>query len=488
MREWIREAGSFLSHIADDYLWGWGPAFLGGVPLMVILLLGTGIVLTIATGAVQARFLGAGFRLTLKGAFKPKKEASKKDSEEEGDITPFQALMTALAATVGNGNIAGVATAVASGGPGAAFWMVVTAVFGMATKYSECLLGVKYRTRMPDGTMRGGPMDYCANGIGGPTGKALAYTYAIFAVICTLIGTGNPFQTNAMALALRTQAGVPQWVTGLIVAILVGLVIIGGIKRIGKVAGAFVPFMIFFYFAGCILIILLKITEVPAALWTIIESAWSPRAVFGGAIGFGVMQAVRFGVARGILSNESGLGTAAIAQAAGKSRSPVESGLVGMMGTFIDTIIVCTLTATVLTVTGVYRQGPAFGGELTSSTMTAEAFNTVIPYGGVVVAIASLLFGISTLFGWCYYGEMCLKYLVGTKVTTAYRILFIIIMFLGSLPDGQNFDITAVVAIGDIGNGMMAIPNLIGLLLLTVVIARETWRYKRDSSAEVEKE
>ncbi len=478
MREAIQAAGQFLSQIAG-VLWGWGPQFLGGIPLMVILLLGTGIVLTAATFGVQFRLFLSGVRLTLGGVGK-----KVTDEEGKGDITPFQALMTALAATVGNGNIAGVATAVATGGPGAAFWMVVTAVFGMATKYSECLLGVKYRTEMADGSMRGGPMDYCLQGIKGPVGKALAYTFAVFGLLCTLIGTGNPFQTNAMALAIRTQSaeyfgfGVPQWITGAVVTLLVGLVVLGGIRRIGNVAGKFVPFMIFFYFGGSLLILLVKIADVPAALATIVESAWNPRAAFGGAVGFGVMQAIRYGVARGILSNESGLGTAAIAQAAGRTRSPVESGLVGMMGTFIDTIIVCTMTATVLTVTGVYRQGPAFGGELTSSAMTAQAFNEVIPYGGFIVAFASLLFGISTLFGWCYYGEQCARFLFGLRVTTIYRVLFIIIMFLGSLPEDEQ-DITAVVAIGDIGNGMMAIPNLIGLILLAAVVYRETRAYVR---------
>ena len=484
MREAIQALGQFLSHFADEYLWGWGPAFLGGVPLMVILLLGTGVVLSAVTYGVQFRLFLTGVRLTFGGVGK-----KKATDEGKGDITPFQALMTALAATVGNGNIAGVATAIATGGPGAAFWMVVTAVFGMATKYSECLLGLKYRTEMADGTMRGGPMDYCLKGIKGPVGVVLAYTFAAFGLICTLIGTGNPFQTNAMALAIRTQSesafgwGVPQWVTGAIVAVLVGLVVLGGIKRIGSVAGKFVPFMIIFYFVGSLIILVVRIADVPDALYTIVYSAMNPRAVFGGAIGFGVMQAVRFGVARGILSNESGLGTAGIAQAAGRSRSPVESGLVGMMGTFIDTIIVCTMTATVLTVTGVYRLGPAFGGELTSSAMTAEAFNTVIPHGGLIVAAASLMFGVSTLFGWCYYGEQCARFLFGFKVTTVYRVLFIIIMFLGSLPTDQR-DITAIVAIGDIGNGMMAIPNLIGLLLLTGVVARETAKYVKKKAEE----
>jgi AGCS family alanine or glycine:cation symporter len=266
-------------------------------------------------------------------------------------------------------------------------------------------------------------------------------------------------------------------VTGLVVTILVGLVVLGGIQRIGRVSGAFVPFMIFFYVAGCLVILALRAADVPAALATIVESAFTPRAVFGGAIGIGVMHAVRYGVARGILSNESGLGTAAIAQAAGKSREPAESGLVGMMGTFIDTIIVCTMTATVLTVTGVYREGQAFGGQLTSSAMTAQAFDSVIPFGGVIVALSSLMFGISTLFGWCYYGEMCAKYLFGSRVTTAYRVAFIVVMFLGSLPDGRNFEITAVAAIGDIANGMMAIPNLVALLFLTRVVGRETTDY-----------
>jgi len=455
--------------IADDYVWGWGPAFLYGIPIMVILLLGTGIALTFTTGFIQIRRLLSATKLVLAGAM------GKKDDDAEGDITPFQALMTALSATVGNGNIAGVASAIALGGPGAAFWMWITAVFGMATKYAEAVLGVKYRKVAKDGSMAGGPMYYCEYGIGGSFGKFMGVMFAICGAIACLIGTGNMFQTNSMAVAMHDQFNVPQWVTGLTVAILVGLVIIGGIRRIAAVAEKLVPTMILLYFAGSILILLFKVTAIPAALLLIFESAFSPQAALGGAVGIGIQQAIRYGVARGILSNESGLGSAPIAHGAAKTKNPVRQGKIAMMGTFIDTIVVCSLTATVITVTGAYEKGPLYvapGEALNSIDMTTYAFDSVLPFGGIIVTVGSLLFGISTLFGWCYYGEKCTEYLFGLRIEKYYRITFIVLMFLGSLPSQEGIQV--VVKIGDIGNALMAFPNLVALLLLAGEVGRIT--------------
>ncbi len=467
--------------IADDYLWGWGPQFLGGIPLMVILLIGTGIILTLVTGFIQVRRFGNASKLVLSGAFK------KDESEQvEGDITPFQALMTALSATVGNGNIAGVASAIALGGPGAAFWMWVTAVFGMATKYAEAVLGVKYRKVAEDGSMAGGPMYYCEYGIGGKFGRIMGIIFAVSGTIACLIGTGNMFQTNSMAVALQNQFSVPQWITGLVVTVLVGLVIIGGIKRIGQVAERLVPFMIALYFVGALFVIFWHITAVPQALILIFETAFSPQAAFGGAVGIGVQQAIRYGVARGILSNESGLGSAPIAHGAAKTKDPVRQGQIAMMGTFIDTIVVCSLTAIAITVTGAYRQGPLFVPQdvaLNSIDMTTYAFDSVLPGGGIIVAIGSILFGFSTLLGWSYYGEICLEYLAGIKVRTLYRMMFIMFMFLGSLPSQQGIQV--VLKIGDIGNAMMAFPNLVALLFLAGSVGRITKEFLAKAKAGV---
>ncbi|MCZ6651040.1 MAG: sodium:alanine symporter family protein [Acidobacteria bacterium] len=460
--------------ITDDYVWGWGPQFLLGIPVMVILLLGTGITLSLYTGFVQVRKFWTASKLVLAGAM------GREKSEGEGDITPYQALMTALSATVGNGNIAGVASAIATGGPGAAFWMWITAIFGMATKYAEAVLGIKYRRVAEDGSMAGGPMYYCQHGIGGRLGRALGIFFASAGAIACLIGTGNMFQTNSMAVAAAQQFSVPQWVTGLVVSILVGMVILGGIRRIARVAEKLVPAMIALYFIGAMAIILIKIVDVPAALILIFESAFNPQAAMGGAVGIGVQQAIRFGVARGILSNESGLGSAPIAHGAARTKDPVRQGQVAMMGTFIDTIVVCSLTAIVITVTGAYKLGPLFRSQadaLNSIDMTMHAFDSVIPYGGVVVTVGSLLFGISTLLGWCYYGEKCTEYLFGLRIQNAYRLVFILLMFLGSLPSQAG--IQTVIKIGDLGNALMAFPNLLALLLL----AREVRRITRGNEA-----
>jgi AGCS family alanine or glycine:cation symporter len=482
----------FLTSLKDfifalsDKLWGWGPEFLGGLPLMVILLLGTGILLTVFTGGVQIRRFADGAKLVLAGAF------GGKDSKEEGDISPFQALMTSLSATVGNGNIAGVATAIALGGPGAAFWMWVTALFGMATKYAEAVLGVKYREIKDDGSMAGGPMYYCEKGIGGGFGKFLGIFFAVAGIIACLIGTGNMFQANSIAVSFTrmfTNMGMAnpdnaiwfQGSIGLVVAVLTGAVILGGVSRIGNVAEKLVPTMIGLYFVGAFAIIVWRITDIPEAFMIIVKSAFSPQSVFGGAVGIGIMQAVRFGVARGILSNESGLGSAPIAHAAARTKDPVTQGQIAMMGTFIDTLVVCTLTALVITVTGAYKMGPLFAENpetaLRGIDMTMFAFSSVIPGANVVVMIGSLLFGFSTLLGWSYYGEKCTEYLFGSKVKNGFRILFIIFLFVGSLPTAEG--ISAVVAVGDIGNALMAVPNLIALLFLSREVGKITNAYIR---------
>ncbi len=325
--------------------------------------------------------------------------------------------------------------------------------------------------------MAGGPMYYCEYGIRGKFGRTLGLFFAINGAAACLIGTGNMFQTNSMAVAAKQQFGVPQWATGVAVTVLAGLVIIGGIKRIAGVAEKLVPRMILVYFAGSILIIARKIMEVPAAIMLIVTSAFSPRAVLGGTIGIGIQQAIRFGVARGILSNESGLGSAPIAHGAAKTKDPVRQGQIAMMGTFIDTLVVCSLTAIVITVTQAYTQGPLFKLKteaLNSIDMTTWAFNSVLPFGGAIVTLASLFFGISTLLGWCYYGEKCLEYLFSVRIQRAYRITFIVVMFLGSLPTREGIQV--IVKIGDLGNALMAFPNLLALLCLAPQVARITRR------------
>ena len=458
--------------------------FLWGAP-MVILLFGTGIILTFMTGFVQVRRFAHSSRLVIRGALRREGD---KGGTEEGDISPFQALMTALSATVGNGNIAGVATAIAAGGPGAAFWMWITAVFGMATKYSESVLAILYRQKMEDGTMAGGPMYYCRYGIRNKRlGAFLGGFFAVCGGLTALFGTGNMFQSQSIALAAQQQFNIPEWITGLVVAVSVGLVIIGGIQRIGRVAERLVPSMILFYFAGTLLVILSNVEQLPSALKLIVYSAFSPQAALGGAVGIGIQQAIRFGVARGILSNESGLGSAAIAHGAARTRYPVIQGGIAMMGTFIDTIIVCTLTALTIVVSGAYQSStllvPGIG--LSGADLTVHAFNIGMPamiagWGGTIVVLSSLIFGFTTLLGWSYYGQICFEYLLGLKAIKPYRVAFVCLLFLGSIFTGGYAPI--VTNVGDIFNAAMAFPNLIGLILLSGVVAgvtRESYRKKK---------
>lgn len=422
----------------------WGPP-------MLILLVGTGFYLTISLRGLQFRRLWYSLWLAL--------VKRKEDSDQPGDITHFQALMTALSATVGTGNIAGVATAIAAGGPGALFWMWVTGLVGMATKYSEAVLAVKYRVTDEKGEMCGGPMYYITNGLGW---KWLGTLFAVFASIAAF-GIGNMVQSNSVADAVHATFNVPFYVTGIVLMIFTALVVLGGIKSIGRITGVVVPVMIIFYVGGCLLILLFKMSGIPAALALVVEQAFTPTAASGGFAGATVMLAIRMGVARGIFSNESGLGSAPIAAAAAQTQHPVMQALVSMTQTFIDTIVVCTMTGLVLILTGAWDSGKT-GAELTS-----HAFDLGIAGGEYIVTFGLILFAYSTILGWCYYGEKSIEYLFGEMAVVPYRLFFVLAVGLGAM---AKLDL--VWSLSDTFNGLMAIPNLIGLLALSPVIVRET--------------
>lgn len=429
---------------ASDFVWG---------PVMLTLLVGTGIFLTIRLGFLQFSQLP----YALKLAFSP----SKQDKKSKGDISHFQSLMTALAATIGTGNIAGVATAVVAGGPGAVFWMWITAIFGMATKYGEAILAVKYRVTNKMGTMSGGPMYYIERGLGW---KWLAVLFAIFGSVAAF-GIGNMVQSNSVAEALESSFGVNRWITGFILAVLTGLVILGGIKSIGRASAVIVPFMAVFYVLGGLVIIVMNISLVPEAFGMIFREAFTAESVGGGILG----TAIRYGVARGIFSNEAGLGSAPIAAAAAKTDYPGRQALVSMTGTFLDTIVVCTITGLVLVMSGVYVDTSGQGAAL-----SVAAFDSFLPVaGGMIVTFGLIFFAYSTMLGWSYYGEKCFSYLFGDRTVYFYRVAFVIVLFIGA---GQALEL--VWDISDVFNGLMAIPNLIGLLLLSGVIASETRRFR----------
>jgi AGCS family alanine or glycine:cation symporter len=449
---------------ASDFIW---------FPLMVLLLLGTGILLTVLCRLVQVRRLFLSLKMVLRGA-----RHKDKTEKEEGDISPYAALMTALAATVGNGNIAGVATAIATGGPGAPVWMWIAGFFGMATKYAEGFLGVKFREKNKKGEMSGGPMYYARNGIKNRhLSKFLGLFFAICGAIACLFGTGNMAQSNSMALVFNDQFNVPFWLTGLVITTVVGMVVLGGIKRIGSVSERLVPTMIILYFTGALIIIFANITNLPHALSVIFKSAFSIKAVGGGLIGATIKDAIALGVRRGLVSNESGLGSAAIAQSASKSSDPSKNGLIAMTGTFIDTIVVNTLTTLSIVITGFYLMTPAFRAaeQYTSTQLTAKAFDSVIPFGGYIIAISSLLFGYSTLLGWCYYGEKCLEYIFGIRIIMPFRVVFLILLFIGANIQGEHLNI--IWNVGDMANAFMALPNLITLIILSGLVGKVTNDY-----------
>ena len=428
-------------------------AFAWGPP-MLILLVGTGFWLTFNLRGLQFTKLGHALYLAL--------IKRKEDDDEPGDITHFQALMTALAATVGTGNIAGVATAIAIGGPGAMFWMWVTGLVGMATKYAEAILAVKYREVDSKGEMCGGPMYYISKGLNLPW---LGTVFAVFASIAAF-GIGNMVQANSVADAVQATFHVPLWATGAVLMTFSAMVILGGIKSIARVTSLLVPIMIVFYVLASLFIIFSNIGEVPASLMFIVKQAFNPTAAVGGFTGATIMMAIRFGVARGVFSNESGLGSAPIAAAAAKTKNPTSQALVSMTQTFIDTIIVCTMTGLVLILTGTWSNGE------TGAALTTTAFNMGFPGGGYIVTIGIILFAYSTILGWCYYGEKSIEYLFGVKSVFPYRVVFVLFIGVGAVAK-----LTLVWNISDTLNGLMAIPNLIGLIMLTPVVVSETKKY-----------
>ena len=428
-------------------------AFAWGPP-MLFLLVGTGFWLTFSLRGLQFTKLWHSLYLAL--------IVRKEETDEPGDITHFQALMTALSATVGTGNIAGVATAIAAGGPGALFWMWLTGLVGMATKYAEALLAVKYRTQDENGEMAGGPMYYISKGLNMPW---LGSVFALFAAVAAF-GIGNMVQSNSVADAVEATFHIPPMITGLVLMTCTAAVILGGIKKIGKVTGVLVPIMIVFYVVGAMFIILMNISEVPAALAFIVKQAFNPTAATGGFAGASVMLAIRMGVARGVFSNESGLGSAPIAAAAAQTKHPVSQAMVSMTQTFIDTIIVCTMTGLVLILTNTWDSGK------TGAELTTMAFQTGIPGGAYIVTIGLILFAYSTILGWSYYGEKSIEYLLGAGAVKPYRIVFVFFVGVGAVAK-----LGLVWNLSDTFNGLMAIPNLIGLLLLTPVIVKETRAY-----------
>jgi AGCS family alanine or glycine:cation symporter len=428
----------------DSFVWG---------PAMLALILGTGCYLQLRLGGMPIRRIGAGLRLVWNG---------RGGDEAHGEVSPYSALMTCLAATIGVGNIAGVATAVALGGPGAVFWMWMTALVGMATKYAEVLLAVHFRERDAKGRFVGGPMYAIRNGLG-PRWAWLGTLFALFGGLAGF-GIGNMVQSNSIAAAMQGSFGISPVITGIVLAVVTGAVILGGIKRIASVANWLVPFMAIAYIITALVVLAAHAERIPAAFGLIFETAFTGTAAVGGFAGAAMIAAIRYGVARGIFSNEAGLGTAGIAQAAGMSNDPVRSGLIGMMGTFLDTIVVCTMTGLAIVVSGAWQSGK------TGAELTQLAFQSAMPgIGGELVAIALGIFALTTILGWAYYGERCWHFLVGDWTIMPYRIVWTIMVFFGAV---TQLDLAWTIA--DVLNALMAIPNLIALLALSPVVVQLT--------------
>lgn len=442
----------------NDYLGNisgivWGPF------LLIPLLLGTGIYMTIRLQGLQFRTLGRALRHGL---------IDRSDDKAAGDISDYQALTTALAATVGVGNIVGVATALSLGGPGALVWIWITGLLGMVSKYSEAFLAVRFRVTDSAGEQSGGPQYYLRRGIKGPVGKVLGIAFAIFAIIASF-GIGNMTQANAVAAGLHDTFGLDPWVSGVLMFIIIGAVLLGGIQAIGRITAAFVPLMIVIYVIGGLVVLAMNLEQIPAAFAMIFKDAFTGTAATGGFAGAGIMMVIQYGVARGIFSNESGMGSAAIAAAAAKTNHPVRQGLVSMTQTFIDTIIVVTITGLVIVITGVWDKGSDVAG-----TMTADAFSQALPgqWGGTIVSISVVFFAFSTIIGWSYYGERCTESLFGRRASVVYRAIFTCVVFVGA-----TTEIEVVWTFADLANGLMALPNLIGILILSGLITRETMAY-----------
>lgn len=457
-----------ILNLIDGWVWG--------IPL-IVLIMAVGLLLTIRTGFVQIRHLPKALKYMIRN-----------EEDGEGDVTSFGALCTALSATIGTGNIVGVATAMAAGGPGALFWMEAAAFLGMATKYSEGLLAVKYREIDSDGKVLGGPFYYIEKGLG-QNWKWLAKLFAIFGMLVGIMGIGTMTQINGITAAVQNffdpdramfafkiggmQYAWPTIISGILVTFFVALVVIGGIKRIAKVSEIIVPFMAIIYILCGLTLIICNITKVPAAIVLIVKSAFCPQAVFGGAVGITIKSAMQNGVARGIFSNESGIGSAPIAAAAAKTKEPVRQGLVCMTGTFLDTIIVCTMTGLAIVLTGAYQD--ALDGSLVGVAITTKAFTVGLPFSNNVCAFLLMLclvfFAFTTILGWDYYSEKCLQYLVGEKkaIIMTYRVLYILAVFVG-----PYLTVSFVWTLADIVNALMAFPNLVALFALNGVVAAET--------------
>lgn len=429
----------------------WLNGIVWGVP-MLVLILGVGIYLTFGLRLLTIFKIPFGFKLLWQGRI----------PGDKSGISPYNALMTSLAATIGTGNIAGVATAIFLGGPGAVFWMWMTALVGMATKYAEAVLAVRFRETDERGKNVGGPMYYIKNGLG-PKWKWLAVLFALFAGIAGF-GIGNMVQANSIANALSTNFAIPEWVTGLVLVILVGLVLLGGIERISTIAGKLVPFMAIAYIGASTLVLFLNADAIPGAFNLIFTHAFTPTAATGGFAGAAVWAAIRFGVARGVFSNEAGLGSAPIAHAAASTKGPVSQGLVAMLGTFIDTIIVCTFTALAIIATGAWTSGE------TGAALTSHAFNLALPgFGGYIIAISISVFAFTTILGWSYYCERSLQFLFGVKIIMPFRALWSAAAMVGA-----TLKLGFVWLLADTLNALMAIPNLIALALLSPLVFKIT--------------
>lgn len=431
----------------NDFVWG---------PPLLILLVGTGVYLTLRLGLLQITKLPKAFRLIFVH-----------DEEQHGDISSFAALATALAATVGTGNIVGVATAIQSGGPGALFWMWVAAFFGMATKYAEGLLAIKYRTKDANGEISGGPMYYILHGMG-EKWRPLAIFFAVAGVLVAWLGIGTFSQVNSITGSLKSSFGFAPQIVSIVIAIIVAYIIFGGIQSISKVAEKIVPFMAGLYILAAGVVLLLNINQIIPTLNLVFQSAFTKSAAVGGFLGASVQKAIQMGIARGVFSNESGLGSAPIAAAAAKTNEPVEQGLISMTGTFIDTIIICTLTGLTILITGVWTSDTLKGADVTQA-----AFSGIFGSAGAfALTISLVLFAFTTILGWSYYGERCFEFLFGTNHIRIYRIIFTLMVALGGF-----LSLHIVWTIADIVNGLMAIPNLIALLALSPVVIKESRAY-----------
>ena len=423
-------------------------------PVMLLLLLGTGIFLTIGLKGMTIRRIPYAFKQLLKG----------RKGSGEGEVSPFNALMTSLSSTVGTGNIAGVATAISLGGPGALFWMWCTALVGMATKFAEAVLAVNYRETDSLGKKVGGPMYYIKNGLGN-NWKWLGILFAIFGSLAGF-GLANTVQSHEVSRVLAENYQIPSHYSGVVMALLVGMVLLGGIKRIASVAGKLVPLMTIVYVISTFILLLSFYEAIPAAIALIIDSAFNGAAATGGFAGAAMVAGLRAGVARGIFSNESGLGSAPIAHAAAETDSPVRQGTIAMLGTFIDTLIICTMTGLVLVASG------AWSGDLVGANMTRSVFTNGLPLGDTIFTLSLVLFAFTTMLGWSYYGERCAEFLLGPKVITPFRILWVVGIYIGTQMEGG-----IVWKLADILNGMMAFPNLIALLFLSPVVFTLTKEY-----------